>query len=171
MAVLKEFKCLMHGSFEGYEPVCSHGCTTVVREFLTAPGYKSAKTKISDTALNRMAARYGLTDMSASKTGSVAGDRIAKQKGFGQIGGHDFTPKWGEIPKGGTYDVASKSVVARDGAKGGAESIMQSMSGGQAEAQAGALPVDIPRMRATPNVVGRDSVTANEFSDALAKAS
>lgn len=170
MAINKEYRCLAHGAFESSAKtaVCQYGCTTVVREFRTAPGTRSDKTKRSDNALNRMAARYGLTDMSA-KTGSVAGDRMAKQRGFGQIGGQDFTPHWGTIPKGGTFE-PGKGPVARDGAEGGAESIVKSLSGGRAEQvpdTASALPTGpIPR-RARPNVVGRDSVTANEFSDAV----
>lgn len=168
MAILKEYRCIGHGPFEGYKAVCPHGCSVVIREFRTAPGLKSVKTKRSDNALERMAQRYGLTDMSASKTGSVAGDRMAKQQGFGQIGGQDYTPKWGELPKGGTYEVG-KGVVARDGSEGGVEAAVKQLSRGQAEPVpdgAPALPV-MPRGKPRPNVVGRDSVTANEFSDAV----
>lgn len=168
MAVIKEWRCLAHGPFENAKGVCEHGCTTVIREFRTAPGLKSVKTKRSDNALERMAARYGLTDMSASKTGSVAGDRIAKQRGFGQVAGQDFAPHWGELPKGGTFEVG-KGVVAREGSEGGVEAAVKSLSRGQAESvpdDAPALPVT-PRGRPMPHVVGRDSVTANEFSDAV----
>lgn len=170
MATIKEWRCLAHGAFDSADGVCEWGCTTVVREFRTAPGHKSAKTKTSDRALERMAKRYGLTDMSASKTGSVAGDRMAKQKGFGNIGGHDFTPRWGGIPKGNTYDVGKGAVVERHGAQGGAEAFVKSSSNGQAEAIDSALPIAAPPRRMRPNIVGRDSVTANEFSDAVSRA-
>lgn len=171
MAVIREWRCLAgHGAFEGKEAVCPvAGCTTVIREFRTAPALKSAKTKRSDNALQMMANRLGLTDMSASKTGSVAGDRMAKQRGFGQIGGQDFAPHWGEIPKGGTFE-PGKGPVARDGSEGGVESVIKSMSRGQAadvSPEAPALPTGPMPRRQTPHVVGRDSVTANEFSDAV----
>ena len=151
------------------------GCSTVVREFYTPPGTRSAKTKASDNALQRMATRYGLSDLSASKTGSVAGDRMAKHpQGFGKVGQEDFTPRWGAIPKGGTFDVRTGGPVARDGGEGGAESIVKSLSGGRAEPMpdnSSALPIGLPGRRPPPNVVGRDSITANEFSDAIRKAS
>ena len=173
MAVTKEFRCLAHGAFEGTDARCPHGCTTVIREFRTAPGSRSAKTKASDTALERMAKRYQLSDISA-KSGSVAGDRAAKMRGLGQVGPADFTPRWMEIPKGGTYDAATKQVIARDGSEGGADALVKNLSQGRAEplgADAPALPIGpIPR-RPRPVVVGRDSVTRAQFKDALAKAS
>lgn len=170
MAILKEYRCLAHSAFESSEknPTCPHGCTTVLREFRTAPGTRSAKTKASDNALERMAQRYGLSDISASKTGSVAGDRQAKQAGFGQVNGEDFRPRWGEVPRGGTYEVG-KGVVDREGSEGGAAAIVKSISQGRAEEvgdDAPALPI-MPSRRPAPNVVGRDSITANEFSDAV----
>ena len=172
-AILKEFRCFAHGKFEGHDPVCPMGCTTVERAFYTAPGAKSDKTRASDRALERMAQRYGLSDISASKTGSVAGDRMAKQRGFGQVGPADFTPRWGELPKGGTFEVG-KGVVDREGSEGGAAALVKSMSQGRAEPvpdNAGALPIPTPPRRPRPTIVGKESISAAQYSEALAKAS
>jgi hypothetical protein len=174
MAVTKEWRCFAHGPFEGTEAVCPHGCSTVIREFRTAPAGRSDKTKASDKALERMAKRYGLADISASKTGSVAGDRMAKQRGFGKIGDVDFSPRWGEIPKGGTYHAGDKAVIAREGSEGGADALVKNLSQGRAEPipdNASALPTGPIPKRPRPVVVGRDSITNAQFSDALAKAS
>jgi len=124
MAVTREWKCLAHGPFEGPNGVCPHGCTVVVREFRTAPGGKSEKTKISDRALDRLAARYKLTDMS-NRNGSV-GDSRGYPKGM--------EPLWKELPKGNNFEVG-KGEVSRDGAAGGATAALtgMGMSGSVAE--------------------------------------
>lgn len=95
MPVTKEWKCLAHGSFTGPNPVCVHGCTTVIREFLTAPGGRSARTKAADGALEHLAQRFGLSDMS-NRSGSVGGSRRQRP---------DFSPVWGQMPKGNVYEV------------------------------------------------------------------
>lgn len=93
MAVTKEWRCLAHGEFDGAEGVCPRGCTTVVREFRTAPAGRSAKTKTSDQALERLAKRFGLSDMT-NKDGSVGGSRKHPK---------DLAPVWGAMPKGNIF--------------------------------------------------------------------
>lgn len=95
MAVVKEFRCLAHGPFDAREARCPHGCTTVLREFRTAPGGRSARTKAADGALEHLAKRFGLSDMS-NRSGSVGGSRRQRP---------DFSPVWGDMPKGNVYEV------------------------------------------------------------------
>ena len=90
MAVLKDYRCLAHGVFESKTAVCPHGCTTVVPMFLKAPGGRSDKTKASDRALEHLAKRYGLDDMS-NRNGSVGNSRKHPS---------GMEPRWGEIPDG-----------------------------------------------------------------------
>jgi hypothetical protein len=135
MAIKKEWRCLAHGSFEGGEGVCPHGCTTVVREFLTAPGAKSERTKISDRALSRLASRYQLGDMS-NRNGSVGNSRGAPP---------GMAPIWAELPKGNNYEVG-KGEVTRDGSQGGATAALSStrMSGSVAAEIAKMVGHDVP---------------------------
>jgi hypothetical protein len=117
MAVLKEYRCLAHGPFDGTEAVCPHGCETVVREFRTAPGTRSHKTKFSDKALERLATRFGLTDMS-NRNGSVGGSRKHPD--------NPYAPVWGEMPKGNVYS-PGKGEIQVDGAAGGAPAALKSI--------------------------------------------
>ena len=87
--ILREYRCLGHGSFEAYEPVCPYGCTTVEREYLTAPAMGNAKTAATDTALKALAADYGLTDL---KNGAGSVMASLRQRPTSQ-------PMWGSIPK------------------------------------------------------------------------
>src|SRR6266850_1196813 len=96
MAVTKEYRCLAHGPFDAKEARCPHGCGTVVREFRTAPGGRSSRTKAADGALEHLARRYGLSDMS-NRSGSVGGSRRPARP--------DFSPVWGDMPKGNVYEV------------------------------------------------------------------
>ena len=67
MAVLREWKCPKHGTFESDYPICNgNGCDSskVVQVFLTAPSFKSSRTKGIDKTLKDVAAHHGLTDMS-----------------------------------------------------------------------------------------------------------
>lgn len=95
MPVIKEWRCLAHTTFDNSTGVCPHGCTTVVREFRTAPGTRSSRTKVADGALEHLAKRFGLTDMS-NRSGSVGGSRRQRP---------DFSPVWGDMPKGNVYEV------------------------------------------------------------------
>ncbi len=92
MAVIKEYRCFAHGPFESREAKCPKGCTAVIQEFRTAPGFKSDKTKSSDKAIQRMATKLGYSDMS-NRNGSVAGSRkMGKQE-------QDMRPQWLDVPK------------------------------------------------------------------------
>jgi len=90
VAVLKEWKCPKHGVFESDYPICNgDGCNSakVVQVFLTAPSFKSGRTKGIDRTLKETAAAYGLTDM------SNAGGRPLKGNGnaiWGQPGDKNF---------------------------------------------------------------------------------
>ena len=100
---MKEFRCLAHGPFDAKEPVCPHGCSTVLREFRTAPAGKSAKTKLSDRALEHLSKRYGLSDMS-NKGGSVGASRKRD---------NSMAPVWGEMPKGNVFVPGKGEVDAK----------------------------------------------------------
>lgn len=171
MAVIKEYSCLAHGPFEAAEPICPHGCTTAVkRQFFTAPGTRSAKTKASDVALERLARRFGLSDISNRK-GSV----MESRRGFGKIGGMDFSPVWGTMPKGHNLEVG-KGIVERDGAQGGGEALGKTLGTGRiadepAASTEHALPTAQKLVRPRPVVVGRDSVTQDDFKAAVERAS
>jgi hypothetical protein len=181
MAVLKEFKCLAHGAFDAKEAICPRGCTTVIREFRTAPAGRSAKTKASDAALESLAKKYGLSDMS-NRSGSVGGSRRAPM---------DFAPVWGAMPKGNVYEVG-KGEVQREGAQGGASAALQSVAlpiGGKQvalnmtskdagvsdlEKKLGAVPSfmgvskSLPRVR--PHPVGREPGSPQDLAQAIDKA-
>lgn len=103
MPVTKEFRCLAHGEFDGTEAVCPKGCTTVVREFRTAPAGKSSKTKGVDKTLANLAARFGFSDMS-NRDGSVGGSK--KQK-------NEMQPVWGDMPKGNVFVPGKGEVNAK----------------------------------------------------------
>jgi hypothetical protein len=87
--VLREFVCLAHGPFEGYEEVCPLGCTTVERQFRT-PFSIGAKAKNIDRTLQNLADDYGMTDM-RNDMGSVMESM--------KRGQHDFQPTWGAMPQ------------------------------------------------------------------------
>lgn len=128
MSVLREFRCLAHSAFESREekPRCPvAGCSTVIREFRTAPAGRSEKTKISDKALLRLAERYKLTDMS-NKNGSVGNSRNHPQ---------GMEPVWAPLPAGNVFEVG-KGEVQRDGATGGATAALAAagMTGSVADA-------------------------------------
>jgi hypothetical protein len=112
MAVTKEWRCLAHGPFDSATGVCPSGCSTVVREFRTAPGTRSEKTKTSDRALARLAERYNFTDLS-NKRGSVGATRAAD----------GMQAKWLDMPKGNKYEVG-KGEVPVDGSVGGASAAL-----------------------------------------------
>ena len=173
MAVIHEWRCLAHSAFEGPEGICPHGCTTVIREFRTAPGTRSARTKGTDRNLERLAARHGLTDMS-NRNGSVGGTRAARA-----AANNPFAATWGEIPKGNVYEVG-KGEVARDGASGGATAALAGLrmnealpAGMQADLAAAPSFLDIaktlPRVR--PQLPGKEYQYGTSAQlDALIKA-
>lgn len=162
MAIVKELKCLAHGPFESTakDPVCPYGCTVVIREFRTAPGTRSTKTKQSDAALERLAKRFGLSDMS-NKNGSVANSRKER---------NPMTPQWAAMPKGNTYEVG-KGEVPVDGSEGGASSALAGLR--IAENNDGPNFMDIAKGLPKPRpIVAKDHVfgTARDLQEAIEKA-
>jgi hypothetical protein len=158
--VIREFRCLGHGPFESAQknPVCPKGgCTTVVQEFRTAPGGRSERTKISDRALDRLASRYNLSDMS-NRDGSVGASR-KHPKGM--------EPLWQPLPTGNVYEVG-KGEVARDGAAGGATAALSGLGMTDSGSAISELMKTLPRPRAHP--VGHEPGSASDFSNALASA-
>lgn len=63
---MKEWKCAVCGFFESDLPVCVKCGDTenIKRVFLTAPGFKSDKTKFTDENLDVLAKQSGMTDYS-----------------------------------------------------------------------------------------------------------
>lgn len=139
MAVLKDYRCIAHGVFESREAKCPHGCSTVVPMFIKAPGGRSDKTKASDRALQHLANRYGLSDMS-NNNGSVGGSRRGPSPPPG------MAPYWSEIPDGKI------------------EGITQQFNAGmpELEQQAGALPTFMDVKKALPRVTPIPAVRAHD---------
>lgn len=70
MSVLKEWKCAVHGSFEGSHPICpAYGCVSekVEREFLTPINIRSAGTRNTDRGLRRTVDSMRLRDLRSSR--------------------------------------------------------------------------------------------------------
>ena len=137
MAILKEYRCLSHGPFDSVDGICPSGCDTVVREFRTAPGGRSAKTKTTDKTLQGLADRFGLTNMS-NKNGSVGGSR--------QQPANAMAPVWGQMPKGNVYEVG-RGERPVDGASGGATAALAAVginSQNEASVQAMADAAGVP---------------------------
>lgn len=86
--VLKEYRCLAHGPFEGYKPECPHGCNTVEREFRTAHAIGGSAKNI-DRNLQALADDFKLTDL-RNDMGSVMSSL--------KRGERDFAPTWGSLP-------------------------------------------------------------------------
>lgn len=89
---LKEFSCKAHGNFESYSAQCPHGCPArfVKQEIRTAPAYRSAGTKFTDSTLRTLAADYGLTNLKNDKDSSSVMASLRK--------GEDInTPRWSKV--------------------------------------------------------------------------
>lgn len=134
MGVLKEYRCLAHGPFEGEEPVCPKaGCTTVERAFFTPVGIRSPRTSSLDQSLNRIAAEHGLTDMNnhggttAARVHPVLqGQARAQAEEYQSLlarrfGAKSFTQTnaglgaWGSVAPGGVYRSGGEIVEAQRG--------------------------------------------------------
>lgn len=76
MAVLKEWKCAEHGSFDGTHPICpSPGCFSenVEREFRTPPSIGTGKLKAFDAGIRRTAEGLGIRNFrTAYREGDVS---------------------------------------------------------------------------------------------------
>jgi hypothetical protein len=92
--ILKEWKCSIHGSFEGSHPICpSLGCESddVQREFRTPVSIKSEITKYTDAGLQKTADVYGLSDMRNTDGSSVRSNvPIENQAVWGDSHGVQF---------------------------------------------------------------------------------
>lgn len=76
--IIKEFKCPIHGSFEGSHPICpAFGCESegVEREFKTPPSINTGMVAMRDASLRRTAEVYGFSDMSNKDGSSVASNQ------------------------------------------------------------------------------------------------
>ena len=88
MAVLHDYRCMVHGKFESREARCPYGCDTVERVFEKAPAFGRVAGGI-DRTLNHIAAKNGLTNMSNSNGKSVGENARAApvQDPFGELKG------------------------------------------------------------------------------------
>lgn len=166
MAVLKDYRCLAHGTFESKEAKCPHGCTTVIAVWNgKAPGGRSEKTKASDRALNHLASRYGLSDMSNRNGNSVGGNRKAPG---------EMTPTWGELPSGNIFEAGKGEVNRTDRARvdsqGGAAGFAGPLSSGVSEIEKAVgvplpnfmdLSKSMPRVRPIPAINPQDGKFQN----------
>lgn len=83
MAIVKEWKCAKHGTFEGSHPICpALGCRSqkVERVFLTAPGIKSEFHSRHEQGIKKLAAAYGQSDFRSAKAGETSVKSAVGQK-------------------------------------------------------------------------------------------
>jgi len=75
MAMMKEWKCAVHGSFDGTHPICPEmGCesASVTREFRTAPAIHGGMTSRTDRGLRRTADMLGINNWKSARQGEVS---------------------------------------------------------------------------------------------------
>ncbi len=65
MAVLNDYNCIAHGTFESFTGQCPYGCSRELVEVvhLKAPGHLTGRTKGIDKTLQGLAKDHGLSDM------------------------------------------------------------------------------------------------------------
>jgi len=102
MSVMKEWKCALHGPFEGTHPICpTLGCMSdeVSREFRTAPAYHNGQTARTDRGLRRTADMMRIDNWRSARAGESSfagrgvdaplgtevlwGNEVAKHPGMG----------------------------------------------------------------------------------------
>src|ERR1700690_107549 len=88
--MIKEWFCMAHGRFESEEALCPYGCTTVERRFYTAPGTRSAGTKLVDGVFMDFANERGMTDLS-NRNGTIGNSRNTPPP--------NLMPHWGKTEK------------------------------------------------------------------------
>lgn len=145
MAIKREFTCLAHGMFESTEAVCPYGCTSTVERTFTqgGPSIGSKRTRNIDGTLERLAGKYGMTDMS-TRNGSVMSSRKRQSNGSEAF--------WKEMPTGDRL-VVGKGVEKVAGSNGGAASIGQQLHTEKLSSDESSF-IDIAKgMTVTPNVV------------------
>ena len=72
MAILKEWKCAQHGSFDSTHPICPNfGCDSahVEREFRTPVSIGSAGTRRTDASLRKSAEMMGINNWKSAREG------------------------------------------------------------------------------------------------------
>ena len=100
--VLKEYKCLAHGFFDGWEAKCPHGCTgdeLIMRVFLTPVGMQSDTTKHNDSTLKSLAGEFGMSDIKSVREGEAQPPRFAQPQ-------NPYAVKWGSPTDIGSYNTA-----------------------------------------------------------------
>jgi hypothetical protein len=100
MSVINDYKCPVHGYFEGREAVCPAGCTDVSVVFLKPIGVKSDSTKHNDRTLNQLALDFKMGDIKSTREGEAQPPRHAKPN-------NPFAPRWGSPGDIGGYNLNS----------------------------------------------------------------
>lgn len=100
MSVINDYKCPVHGYFEGREAVCPAGCTDVSVVFLKPIGVKSDSTKHNDRTLNQLALDFKMGDIKSTREGEAQPPRYATPN-------NPFAPRWGSPGDIGGYNLNS----------------------------------------------------------------
>lgn len=91
--VIKEWKCPVHGFFESEDAVCPKGCDAgVMRVFLTPVSIGSGVTGQLDAQQDRLAARFGMTDLRA---------KVYEGESQKTAPAGDFAPRWSSLDQSG----------------------------------------------------------------------
>lgn len=75
MATIKEWRCALHGEFEGSHPICPHqpcDSAQVEREIRTAPKIATEMVRRHHRGMDRTAEIYALTDFRTAREGEVS---------------------------------------------------------------------------------------------------
>lgn len=134
MAIIKEWFCPAHSTFENETGICPHGCTVAEREFRTPPAYHAGKTRRTDEMLRSQVEAFGLSNI---KTNVREGETVrmqseserriaAMQDKMKRMGRPDLAKTWGAMPKGGTQNFQTGQVENADRGQG-AVAAMQTM--------------------------------------------
>lgn len=84
--ILRDYKCQVHGFFEGFEPICPHGCTDelVLQVFLKSPGFVSDKSKAADSHLRNLASEFGMSDIKSTRPGENQAGYLKRNNKFSE---------------------------------------------------------------------------------------
>jgi hypothetical protein len=157
MAVVNDYQCKAHGTFESMTGQCPHGCSKSMVELvhLQAPGLKSGRTKNIDKTLGNLASDFGMTDMN-NQNGTSAVKRpdpyaVEKQNQLmGKLG--DTTDRWGQVQPGGVFKQGVGAVPVEGRSGQGAIQTIQSVGAKPGDALEAVRPaLNQPK----PLVVGR----------------
>ena len=94
MSIMKEWKCALHGAFDGTHPICPEmGCMSehVEREFRTAPAYHNGLTARTDRGLRKSADMMGISNWKSARMGesSFAGRGVDAPLGTEVLWGNE----------------------------------------------------------------------------------